>query len=454
VRVCLIVPNNHYRGVLWSVLPSRGLLSIAAVLSQGGNQVQYIDADIDDLTDEQVLNEIVSFGTDLVGITVNMFQADAAHRLARFIRAALPKMTIVAGGPHPSALGRDFLWRYGAFDVAVVGEGESIALRLRPGMTGTIGPDPLIKGLDSIPFPAYDLAEPLARYPGEAPVRWPPSMHVLASRGCSYQCTFCSKPVFGDVMRWRDPVKVVDEVEYLHGSFEIQEINFHDDTMNARKPWFLAVCREIIRRRLHKVVTFRTSFRVNLVDDEILEAARAANFWLIFYGVESGNQAVLDEIKKGITVGQVERAFAMTHHHGLKALAAFMVGNAGETRETVQDSIDLAKRIDPDYLGVSTATPIPGTPFYKRAKALNWIESDDLSRYSEFDSVMHNDSLTSREIRQLRIGADWQIRKYLFVDRNPRRFMARLAVLADRFHIPNELQRRAYVSTRGRGMMQ
>jgi ubiquinone/menaquinone biosynthesis C-methylase UbiE len=162
-------------------------------------------------------------------------------------------------------------------------------------------------------------------------------------------------------------------------------------------------------------MAFKTPFRVDrkLVDEKLLQKAKDAGFWIIFYGVESGNQSVLNTIKKGVAIKEIKRAFELTHKVGIKTIAAFMVGNVGDTAETVNDSIKLARSIKPTELGFSIATPLPGTEFYEVAKERNWISSNDFSEWSQFTAVSRNRDLTIKQITKLRDVAEKEAREYL-----------------------------------------
>lgn len=390
-KFLLVVPNLRYNSdnFLWSILPSRGLLSLAAVLRNAGNEVQYIDADIDNLSELDIICQIMSFKPDVVGITMNTFQAKSGYSLAKTIKGYDPGISILIGGPHPSALKEEILKDIKCIDIIAVGEAEKtieeisdvyankktlndvkgIVYRERDGSIKTTADQPLIEDLDTIPFPAYDLAGNLRRYPGAHPLRQSPSMHIMASRGCPFDCIFCTKSVWGKRTRFRSPENIISEVEYVHKNLGINEIFFQDDTMNLNRNWFYKVCDLIIERGLDKL-SYKAPFRVNakLVDEELLAKAKRAGFWIIFYGVESGNQEILDKVKKGTTIEEIKRAFRLTQDAGIRTIAAFMVGNFGENHSTINDSIALAKELRPDSWGFSIATPLPGTEFHDIAR--------------------------------------------------------------------------------------
>jgi radical SAM superfamily enzyme YgiQ (UPF0313 family)/2-polyprenyl-3-methyl-5-hydroxy-6-metoxy-1,4-benzoquinol methylase len=427
VPFTLVVPNTRYRqDYLWSVLPSRGLLSLAAALRQAGHPVAVVDADLASLSPDQVSARAKAAGSRVVGITMNTFQSHAGLAVARAVKTADPGITVVAGGPHPSADPEDVL-REPAVDAACLGEGEATVVALAEAVAsgapldGVAGlavrdggrvrktaPRPGVPDLDALPFPAYDLAGDLRRYPGAHPVRQPPSMHLMASRGCPFHCTFCSDAVFGKHVRFMSPARVADEVDLLHRDFGVREIFFQDDTMNLKRVWFEAVCDALIARGLPGKVVFKTQFRVNraLLDEALLARAKAAGCWAVFYGVESGSQEVLDLMRKGTTLDEIRRAFDLTRRAGLTTIASFMVGNAGDTARTVADTVRLCQEIDPDEFGFAVATPLPGTAFHRLARERGWIEIEDLREYSEFIPVARNEALTRVEIRALRDWAD------------------------------------------------
>ncbi len=420
----LIVPNTRYGTYgLWSILPSRGLLSLAACLRKNGCDVNYIDADFENLSSEEVIARLSCYGSNVVGITMNTFQVKSGIELAKSIKLYDPHIKIIFGGPHPSALPSQTLIDCPEAAVVCIGESEETVVELtktienKLDLANVMGISyrvsdkicnntarPSIKDLDSIPIPAYDLAGDIKRYPGAQPVLKPPSMHIMASRGCPFSCIFCTKSVWGNTVRFRSPEKIVDEVEFLHSKHGINEIFFQDDTMNINRKWFFKVCDEIIKRELNKKLVFKTSFRVNrhLVDSELLQKAKTAGFWMVFYGVESGNQKVLDIVKKGTTIEEIKRAFLLTHKAGMKTIAAFMIGNVGDTVETVNDSIELAKELKSEVSGFSPATPLPGTKFYEIAKKKGWITCNDFSKWSQSMAVCRNDTLTAEQITQLR----------------------------------------------------
>jgi anaerobic magnesium-protoporphyrin IX monomethyl ester cyclase len=417
-----IVPNCRIKGIFsFSFLPSLALLSLIAVLKEHGYDAQYIDADRDSLTDDDVVRILREKKIDVAGITCNSFQADAALTLASHIKKEMPECRIIVGGPYPSSLKGELLREHHSLDSVVFSEGEETMLELARAYDS--GADlssirglcwregdrvvenetrPLIEDIDALPFPSYDSAGDLLRYPGVPPVERPPSLHIMASRGCPFECLFCTKSVWGRRVRLRKPARIVDEIEYLHRHKKINEIFFHDDTMNVDRHWFSSLCDEIKGRDLHRTMAFKAPFRVNerLIDKELLIQAKNAGIYMIFFGVESGNQKVLDAIRKGITVEEIRRAFRLCHEVGLKTYASFMVGNFEETAQSVDDSIALCREINPTALGFSVATAFPGTAFNEEAFRRGWLERRNFTGAS-YMPLLRNETLTGDDILKL-----------------------------------------------------
>lgn len=191
LRFSLIVPNTRsgYYNISLELLPSMGLLSIASVLINAGFPVQYIDADIDNISIDDVILRLREFNCNIVGITMNAFQETAALDTAREIKNLFPGTIIITGGPHPSAKGIEILKENPFIDIVCIGEGEATIIEIADklitgnplsdvkGIYYRKGDDfysnevrPLIVDIDSLPYPAYEIAGNLSRYPGVPPV--------------------------------------------------------------------------------------------------------------------------------------------------------------------------------------------------------------------------------------------------------------------------------------------
>jgi len=414
-----------------------GILYIAACLRQRGHSVHFLDADTDDLSTDAILREAQQVDATIVGITATTTQSVAAYRLAEAVKTTSPHIVTIVGGAHASAVREDLLRESPAVDIAVVGEGEQTMTEIADlvaaggsraqlkdiqGIAFRDGERPVYTGpreyvdINALPHPAVDLAMPLARYQSSfPPSRRELSFVVMGTRGCPFNCKFCgTSTIWGRKVRWRQPGAVVREIEHLYRDYGIDEIFFLDDTLNFSRRWIMTLCDEIEQSPILGKVAFKGSLRANekLVDEALLRRLREVGFWLVAFGVESGNQDILDRINKKLTVEEIARAFRLAKEAGFETLGSFMIGNLGEDRRTVTDTIDLAKRIDPDYYDFPIATPLPGTEYRKEAEALGLIEVKDYSRYAMGRAVCRTEHLSLGDLEELRDLAFERMRKF------------------------------------------
>jgi len=326
----------------------------------------------------------------------------------------------VLGGPHPTVLPLGVI-NYSFIDIIVVGEGEyamrEIALAKQERMKSfkhilgivykedgeiiTTSPRSPIINLDQLPFPARHLFPPLKYY---IPVTYRklPAAGIFTSRGCPYHCTFCYHGIFGKKFRARSPENVLAEIELLKDKYRIREFHIADDTFNVDKERVKKICHLLIERKINIPWACAQGLRINLIDQEILNAMNEAGCYKICYGIESGNQGVLNNIKKGITLEEAENAVQMAKRAKLIVGGLFMIGNYGETEQTINETINFSKKLRLDYAVFSIATPYPGTKFYeqvlKKGKMLatNWNE---FSRYS--GAIFEWNNLSKKQIDAL-----------------------------------------------------
>lgn len=205
-----------------------------------------------------------------------------------------------------------------------------------------------------------------------------PMVQIFTGRGCPNQCIFCSWPktLMGRRYRVRSVENVVDEIEYIKNELpKIKEIFIEDDTFTINKTRVRNICDDIKKRRLD--ITWSCNARANL-DYESMKAMKDAGCRLLDVGYESGNDQILNNIKKGITTCDSMRFTKDAKKAGLMILADFIIGMPGETKETADMTIRFAKDIKPNIVQFSVATPIPGTEFYKFVKENGYLLVDDL----------------------------------------------------------------------------
>lgn len=393
MRILLVSPISK----VWSSrkhIPL-GLGYLAAVLEQAGHQVQIYDAVVED----EPLGNVLERGEfEVVGISSTTPLINEAWEAAREAKAH--GAITVLGGPHPTLLPDESLQRP-EVDLVVRGEGEDaiveIASNLQPPISNFQSPKlferamwsqvaglsfrdengeivhnpprPLHEDLDSIPFPAHHLFK-IERYTNLQPLTdgLDPKARaytIVTSRGCPYNCIYCSKAITGRIWRPRSPQNVVAEWRWLVRDLGATEIGVTDDTMTLDMERAKTICRMLIAEGLN-TIPWITIHGINArnTDEELLRLMKQAGCRRVGFGVESGNQCVLDSIKKQQTVDEVRRAFANAKKVGLETMGFFIFGLPADTEESMEDTIKLALELDPELANFMIAAPFPGTELY------------------------------------------------------------------------------------------
>jgi len=378
--------------------PSLGLGYIAAVLKKESYTVEYLDVSAEGLDEEELRRRIGAGGFDIVGITCTSFTLHHAKYVARIVKDVKPDTTVVVGGPQLLPYPKETL-QFEFFDFGVLGEGEYVMLELVRGLekdgdvssiAGVIWkndkgdvivnkPPPLITDLDSIPFPGRELMPNDKFYcPIAKSKRF---TTIITTRGCPFNCTFCLRPAFMSQFRKRSARNVVDEMEYLVEEFGIEDILLYDDTFSLDQDRAMEICKEIQNRKLNIRWDCRT--RVDCVSFELLSEMKKAGCVRIHFGVESGNQRILDEVlNKGYTLEQVKETFKWTKDAGIETLAYFMIGSPGETLTEIKDTFDLISEIDPDFIFFGITNILPKTQMYEYSLRRGIIKEDMWKEYT------------------------------------------------------------------------
>ncbi len=354
-----------------------GILYIAAVLEERGDQVTVIDAAAERLDIPATVARAEAIRPDVIGIGSNTVVFEGTRELATALKGALPGIPIVLGGYHVTLL-PDEAMAHPDFDVGVLGEGEhamaelcdafagrrslddvqGIVYRAPGGRLVRTAPRPKFRRLDDLPFPARHLLPPDLYRPVPIDEHGMPKFSMITSRGCPHACAFCQKSRSG--YRSRSAEAVVDEIEHLVRDFGARDIAFVDSLFCANKRRVMAICDEIIRRGVR--ISWTCSSRVEVVDKEMLQRMKEAGCWRTRFGVESGSDRVLDFISKGITKEKIRNAITWADEVGLRPKAFFMVGHMPDTPETIQETIDFACSIPLHDITVQINTLLPKTP--------------------------------------------------------------------------------------------
>ena len=405
-KVLLVNPDIPMKRYLTQVeqFPNGALLLLGTILKNKGHVVKVVHMTADRVSLEQLEGMVRIFEPEVVGLTAVSFQSRTLRETSRAVKRARRKTKVVAGGSHISALvlmGYPVAEDYPDIDYFVRGEGDLV-------LSDIIEEEPtsniiVTEPMDSLVAPAMDLGlVNINRFAGAYPPGPRAGMFVMGSRGCSFRCTFCSRSVFGKTVRYRDPFAVVNDAEKLAMDWGIKEVFFQDDTFNLNRAWAEEILGLIIARRLNKKLCFRTPCRVNekLIDLDLLKLMREAGFWLIFYGVESGNQMMLDRMHKDTTLEEITRAFRLTREAGIKTEASFIVGLPGESKETILDSVKLWERILPDWCSFTRAVPFPGSDLYHEVKQADHLLMDSFDDIEVDKTLCRTEALTGEEIEK------------------------------------------------------
>jgi anaerobic magnesium-protoporphyrin IX monomethyl ester cyclase len=396
------------------------------MVCERGHVVSLVQMISDKVNVNGIKERVREFKPEIVGITMNTYQTRSAREVSQAVKQVSKNILVVTGGPHPSALKLDTFMYFPDIDIVVYGEGEESFLEIIEGKSlseikGICYKDILnpprsfIQDFSHIPLTNLDLIggrEGIKRFQGPYPRGPMPSMFIMASRGCFGRCKFCNTPVFwGSKVRTRKPDAIINEIEWLHRKYGITEIYFQDDTFNANKRWAETVLNMIIEKGLNKNIAYRLCFRVNeqLITPELLRLAKRANVWMIFYGTENGNQEMLKSIGKSIRIAEIERAFKLTHEAGIKTITSFLIGNMGETKQTVYDSIALAKRLKPYIAGFSMAIPFPGTTLRDEMITRGYLLEADYDLYGTEQCVVRTDELMPDDMLSLQRYATYSM---------------------------------------------
>ncbi|RAU21837.1 hypothetical protein CU669_11055 [Paramagnetospirillum kuznetsovii] len=369
-------------------LPPLGIFYMAANLNRRGISARVLDASIKGLSLENTLAQIKALNPKVLGFSVLTAHLESFVTILNHLKTNAWPGFIVAGGAHFNDT-RDELFEYADIDYAMYGECDEAFPILVKSLLGGGGVDqvpnliyrkeggvainpalPFLGELDDLPFP--NLADGLYRDYAMIYGRRSHAMSIMCSRGCPYLCTFCDvHSIWGRKVRSRSPNNVVNEIQFNINTYGIREFFFRDSTFTLNFKWVNSLMEEIERRGLDFV--WHCNARVDRIDETLLNRMKRNGLVCISYGVESGNQAVLDRMKKDVKVEEIVAAFELTDKIGLQANAFLMIGNPGDSPETVADTMDLALRIPATFIDVGPTVAYPGTETYSVAVAENLI---------------------------------------------------------------------------------
>lgn len=427
LRVLLLEPPLKLHGQrdvgFKEVLPHIGIGYVAAVLRNAGHQVRVLDAPAEGLDLAQACERFRAFRPHFVGFSATTYQIHEVDDTAKAFRAIDPSVRIAVGGSHASAVPKDTLEAFPSLDYAVFGEGEETAVELLDRIvadrspTGILGlahrdgaevvveaSRPRIRNLDALPYPAFDLF-PVERYRGFYTLfskRYRP-LTLCTTRGCPYQCNFCYKST-GDWFYTRSPESVLGEVLRDIEQLGATQLVFTDEVFTMKRSHVERVLEALVKARIAKRAPWICQTRVDRVDPELLKLMKRAGCAVISYGIEAGNQDVLNRIAKGITLEKARAAIGWTRDAGISPDTNFIIGNAYESPATIRQTIDFAVNLNPDTASFAILSPFPGTEVAEMAErgegGLKLLSRDWRHYGKQIGSALELDSVPRVELER------------------------------------------------------
>jgi len=332
-----------------------------------------------------------------------------------------PEVFTVTGGQHFTALAQESFQAYPCIDAIVRGEGEVTLAELVhalakgedlvsiEGLSYRVGdeirhnpPRPLIESLDSLPLPGYHFVEDdLARYHFTMMAgRDARYMIIEGSRGCQYECTFCSQwPFWGRRWRPKSPKRIAEEMEYCHSEFGATFLWLTDDNFNIPRGKELA--KEIAQRGLSEEIMWFVQARCDDVaanSDAVAEMQKAGCYWMLL-GVESGDPSTLREFRKE-GASEAKEAFRVLRRNGIFGQGTFIIGHRRDTAQSIAKLREYASALDPDLAIFMILTPFPGTILYEEAEKTGWIEDPNWANYDMVHAVMPTETLSRVQVQK------------------------------------------------------
>jgi len=429
-----------------------GLMYLAAVLDKASEKVEILDAfmassasrTVGDTVEvgmhyDQIREEIRKRKPDIVGVA-NPFstQIDQAKKVADIVKEVDPEILTVVGGPHVTVVPQEFLTEAKTVDVAVMGEGEytlpdiakaqqgakrlidvaGIAYR-QDGEVRLNPPRPLIKNLDELPYPAYHLVD-MEQYLNPVKIEYrsfkPRALAMITSRGCPHGCCFCSVHLhMGSSFRAHSPGYVANHLQFVLDKYRIKNVFFEDDNLTFDMKRMEAICDQIIDRKIKFNWETPNGIRADRVNLELLKKMKKAGCRSVFFGVESGDQSVSNQIiHKDLDLNKVVEVAEACKKIHLSSAGFFVIGFPGETKENMQQTVDFALRLKREYdfgMHLLIATPSFGTKLYEECLDKGYLKATVTpralaeARQTRGTPLIETSDFTAQDVKEIAVNA-------------------------------------------------
>jgi len=406
----------------WATLwPPVSLASVGAVLARDGHRVQIIDCPARGVDWNMLLQEIerrrpglVLWSTGTPSIANDLSLAGEVKKIDASIRTAV-------FGTHVTALDQTCIEHCVSLDIILRHEPELTARELAraleagadirgvPGITlrddtGSVrrNPDrPFIEDLDALPFPAWHLVT-VGDY--RLPLQGRPFLIVAPQRGCPFRCSFCTcQTYYGRRVRRRSVDSVLAELRHDIAAYNVRDFFIWAETFVIDREYVARLCAAIIEQGLR--IAWTCNSRVDTVDQQLLKQMAQAGCWMISFGIESAEQAVLDRAEKGTTVAQARAAVAAARRAGIKTAGHFIFGLPGDTPQAMERTITFAKSLPLDIAQFYCCAPFPGSRLYNEAIKEGWISGRDFSCVTQTGAVMNLPTVSPAGVNRARARA-------------------------------------------------
>ncbi|MCK5043525.1 radical SAM protein [Candidatus Pacearchaeota archaeon] len=478
-KILLINPplTGSFSAGIFTIKVPLGLAYIAAYLEKQGHKPEILDCmayyeEVEKqengsyrigLSEKEIIKKIKNFNPDIVGVSCSfsIYEKDST-RIARLVKQNSEAL-VVFGGAHSSA-NPDSVLKNKEVDMIVKGEGEVVFSNIaksfkdkkkKSSIPGTIirnnynkikinKPAEFIKNLDEIPFPARHLL-PMEKYlshPQNSIANMKgPTTEIITSRGCPFNCIFCSiHTVWGRKWRARSAKNVVDELEHLYQKYGIKEFRFFDDNLTWDKKRIIEICDEIIKRKLNIKWDTPNGVVIATLNEEVLRKMKRAGYYKIIMGIESGSEKTLKFMRKPISLKHAKKIISLCNKIGIWTWSTFVIGFPDETKEEIQKTIDFAKKSGLNFATFYIAQPYPGTEMYdiyeKKGLLKGGIKSTSSVTNTKYDTAQ----FSAKELDNLQKKAYSDFIKYRLISYlNPikfyREFLNRIRNIEDLIYV-------------------
>jgi radical SAM superfamily enzyme YgiQ (UPF0313 family) len=398
-------------------MPSLGLAYVFSALEQAGCDVRFQDYQCKTILVDEILEYVRREQFDLVGMQTYISNIHLCFDIAERIKTVRPGVKIILGGPHATIF-PDMIIKHPSVDFVCVGEGEPTVTELveclngqgrqlkdvlglyYKGRNGEIHknpPRPLVKDLDSLPVPKYEIFDVTQYYPA-VHIRGKRTWNMVTSRGCPYKCTFCAATkIFGNRYRYHSIERSIREMRFLKDELKADALQIYDDNFTTNKRRIKGLCKRMIEEGLGLQWICYTRADA-LGDEEMLVLMKKAGCYMVVVGIENGNERILKLINKRLDLDVARRNIRLARSVGLKVLSSFMIGLPSETLEEIENTIRFSTSLGLSYATYPIFTPYPGTPIYEVAQELGTIEDESFDRFSRWGNGVYSSAGLNPEI--------------------------------------------------------